>query len=666
MDPNKIAEIFADERAMERLVNSIHRIDTAVTALASRTEVLGTRTVETIDRTVEGLEKATAGAEDLRDDVRDMIDIMDLATPRIDNFAQKIKGIFASLNIGSVVEGFERITNVMAKLQTSPESTIMQGVRSIPVVGNMLEVMMRSQMQQDIAQTAGRRAMLGFQQGSNQSPEQITRQGAEIGDSMLSLERRFLATREEVQAVFGAMVQGGMKATDAVKQANFAVAGFGSTVVEVSLGVDKALQVAAGSTMQFATQITQGTGMQIDKSVALVKDLGGAAQATGLTFQQMVGSITQVTSALRVQGGDAQGLANAYFNIQAAIKGSMATDTSEQRVSDLSSAALGGVGQFVGGMNDGLKGFLGQGIAQRLGLGNMSALQALRGMETGFQMQGRQGDFARASSEEAFSRLAPQAGGDDTKLFFLLTKVANMPALLAEAMIKTQGGLFGSDDKFQKAKADMEAKLAQAETVQPLNIGTFEKTMKSLSEGVNAIGNLINTTLASILRVLLGLGEAMLTKNMKGFQYLSNEVASDMENAMSQIETTGGQGLKNAGGFFNAKLGIHRNKQGDLSVLPDEDSVGAARTRLNEVERAGAEAYMAAKLGQGKSLDVYKRFTQLGYSPKEAGRGLVDVGRFSEKDEQEFEQVLDKELLKVKVTIQRSQPNKSTPSTATP
>ena len=498
MDADRIASIFSNEHEMRRVVEDIHRMTDAIASMASALDRGAAQAATGID----GVAKAAAGVNSEIDKAQkkteEMTANLDLNFSKLQKTLQSVEGIMKSIgsHAGAVFQG-------MNSLQSNPQNMIMNKISAIPVYGPLIEMMIESQQRQDILRTAGRNAVLQFGSRQTLNPEDVKRMGVEVGAEMQRLEENFLGTRDEVMAVFGAISEGGGKVADALKPASIQIKGFEDSLVGTSLGLDKSFRQSAGTTATLASALSKDMGTSLEKSLMLVKDLGQAAQGTSLNFQQFVGTILQVTSALRTQGGDAEDLAKAYFNIRGAFQSSLGPGVDSRHLDALTGQALQGIPGAVTGISEGMQAV----IAQKMAGGRLSDIGALRAYQTGFQfsgvpgMQGPDGrrHFEQQAIEQIYNQGAQNTRNSD-ELFLFLTKIGHMPAELAEAMIQTQGNLF-QGDAYKEKRKEYEKAAQQAADLQPLTIGTFEKVMKEIQNLMFAVSQLIVAALGTLITV---------------------------------------------------------------------------------------------------------------------------------------------------------------------
>lgn len=615
-----LADIFADNVRMNELVASINKIESAVIALAEKATGFSKVATEGLDKAKEGVSEISKGLKATEDQMTDLVDGSEKALTGMTRFFQTLKGAIENSGLPGFVKDFEQLSRTMMTMQSDPSSLIQRALTGMGPIGNMLEIALRAQTRVDEFQTQGRQAVMGFQSTGNTSTSDISAQGNALGKEMMHLRENWLASEADVKAVYQAMVQGGSKLEDAFKKSGVAVAGFRDNVAETSLGLDKAFQVSAGTSMQFAETLTKETGTAIEKSVQLVRDLGNASHDTGMNMQTFVGQILQVTSALRTQGSDANELAKGYFNIQSAFEKSM-VGQSQQRIGDVSMTALTGLVQGVQGMSEGMQAQIAQRVGKAMTGQDMDQMHALRGFKSGFsQMNPTKGkDFASEAISALDDFFKEQTSNEDER-FRLIQATTNMSAQAVEYLL-AEKGKFNDPDRWKKAQADKKQQEAEVAEKAPLTTSAYTKSMESLSQVINAVGELIATLLGSAIRVLIGIGELLVhpdAAHLQGFNEMSDEIGTNIGGAFGRVSSSISKaGIKGLG-FLNSAGGIlHDTEDGSSALGYADKSLGRRKATAAEVaayqkrEAMGREggnysereaANLAAYQAGGKSL----------------------------------------------------------------
>lgn len=487
---------------MRELVRNIEKIEHSVSLLVDRMGGLEKSVPTTLDKAKEKAGELNDGLEATTDHLKAMSDLAEESFSKWQKWGQSLTGIFEG--VGGAIS---KAGGIMRELQNNPSGYLTSTVGQIPYVGPMLEVALKSQFRQSEFEKQGRQSALAFQGNQNLTESGVRATGAALGEQMRNIEEKWLGKSEDVKAVWEAFAKGGVKSTEIMKQASFEIEGFGKTISEVALGVDKAFGMTAGSTAELSNQIRQSSNASLSESVDLVKNLGLASQGTGQTMQAFIGTVLQATSALRVQGGDARDLANTYFKLQETIKTTAAPGTSGQRISALTGSALGGLSQFVQGMPIGLQALVGQDMSEKMGL-KLTDIGSLRAFETGFQGHGGMKDnedFSKKAAEAAYARLKSEGvtEGDD---MYMALKSMGMSAQLADLLDRAKGNLTGPGA--DKAAKEYEDKLKEVAKLQPLTVGDLDRVMGDVQKLMMSIGQMTLNLLGTIAQTLISMARA--------------------------------------------------------------------------------------------------------------------------------------------------------------
>lgn len=646
VDSNSIAEVFANEQEMYRLVQAIHNINESVSGLADKLGVIVDRT-ESISNAVRNTSSdVNRSLEDTTVQVDSLLEKSEEAFKTIDRFGQKLKGVFSNLGIDNVAKAIGNISHAALGLQTNPQGMIRGMLGRMGPMGSFLQLLMNSEIREDAFRTGGRQSMLAFR-GSDASLTSggVMGRGAGIGEEMRRLEEAHLAAKEEVKAVYDTIAQGGFTAAQAIERVGEKVAGFGDTAAGAALGLDKAFGVAAGTSAQFAVQLSQDTGASLKDSIDLVQQLGLASHKTGMTMQTFIGTVTQLTGSLRLQGGSAEDLAASFLNIESAFKKALPSEASDLHVATITGVAMQGMGGFIQGMPEGLKGILGQRIAASLGVDfgpnvgrNDQVLKAISAMSTGFQMEGvGKVDFERRVVEEAF-RFFQEKGLSPAETERLVTQSGGN-AMFARAMREIQEKGKGIDSVFAQGKLDeatkdVAKKLDEAQKLQPLSIGAFDTMMRDLQNLMRAIGQSIISILGALLNTTMGGFETL-------FRIMTDVGNRDIyaeayQASVSRNFTRVGANLQSASRIADSLGGGIGNMISGLLGRPDDAAAGSMVLTKSHMEQLGklqssslpiiAQEEVQRNTRNFLNSPAMKRLT----GPRPAGQPAAGAGRVAQ------------------------------------
>jgi ABC-type transporter Mla subunit MlaD len=223
---------------------------------------------------------------------------------------------------GAIRDLYEDPENELKKLPGALTTTVVSAFNPVAgqIAGSLVNIGMDFWQHRDREAAAGRTSALTFQQTSNLGYEDVNVYGKDIEQHKRFLEQQNLAKNEEVEAVYRNFAAGGAKAQDVFSRSNNAT-GFGDNIAGASLGLDKSLGMAAGSSAKLAQELRQNMNVGLDESIKLLGQLGNTAQATSMTSEQFIGTVLQTTSALRGQGADVKDTAANFLELQKAMGG---------------------------------------------------------------------------------------------------------------------------------------------------------------------------------------------------------------------------------------------------------------------------------------------------------------------------------------------------------
>ena len=581
--PDQFAQAFMDERRVRELVAQISKLESSVSAIAEKLGAVRDTSVALFDRAKDSLSDTSKKSKDIEDQ---MIKI-EGTIGGMDKVLSHIKGTFADMGVTSFQHGIEGVGRAMLGLQTSAEGTIRSFVSGIPYIGPFIEMMLNSAKKMAEFTASGQRSFLGFERTQFIDPAQIEKSGTALGKYMESLEHSFLATRQEVERVFSTFAQGGAKAEQVTKNVNLEIEGFGKTLAETSLGLDRAFQLAAGTFAGFETQLAKTTNVALTDTASIVEDIGIRARAAGMDMQMFMGTILDVTSALRVQGGDAKSLSATYLDLQTNLKG-MLGKGQDIRANELATEAMKGIPAAIQGMPKGMQGLIAQDVAMKMTGQRMGKLEAYVEMMTGFVGKTKEGGpgLEQAILSAEFDKIRRQTN-DPVRQQLMLQQFGQSP-ILAKMAVETQGRIFdprssGITDEQRKKFQD---ELNKAKENQPLNISSFTRGMQGLENVFQRVGEAMLSVLQAILKTLVA-GLLTLT-GAGGFD--RHDFARVVGGEFGKLKAKGeeissafkGSGLdKSVAGFFDFSDLEHKEDKDDWS-----GSVGSSHT-VNAERTAG-------------------------------------------------------------------------------
>ena len=123
-------------------------------------------------------------------------------------------------------------------------------------------------------------------------------------------------TREEIQKLVKQLSNSGFEISDKLINVNKDLEDVHANVVTLTLGIDKHLNVASGSSMQHTLQLVKDYGYSLDEAAAKIEKLSLAAQRSGSDIQGFINGLMAGSASLAQYGIDLEDVGNLFSNIQ--------------------------------------------------------------------------------------------------------------------------------------------------------------------------------------------------------------------------------------------------------------------------------------------------------------------------------------------------------------
>jgi ABC-type transporter Mla subunit MlaD len=620
IDPSQFASIFADELAMRRMVENIQRINDNVTTLAEKLGAVSqTATDITKSATAAGneveksLNKASKAMSGLLKTSEDTLS-------KIDKAIQKVKGAAANIWDSNAIE---KGSKGVLDAQVNPGLLVRRFISKIPQVGPLIEAFLNTAIRDDTFRTMGRRAVLAFRGTGAMIAADVERLGAKLGPRMRELEDSFIASAAELGAVWSAAASGGMKLADVVQAVSDPIKGFGDNVAEQSLALDQLFGANAGTSMTHATKLAADMGVGIDGALERVRRLGHVSRESGMHVQQFMGSMLQMTSTMRMQGVEADALANIFLNLKTAYKGAYSAPDGkpigDQRAGQLAMAGTSGLANFITNLDGGLKLMLADQLAQKFtgtAYATMSETDKWAHMRTGFQSFGAKPDDVMKAT---FAALWDKVGGESNSEKLEILRSQGLPQEAYQALwtlLQKQGLRSGTQtgdqlflDKFgEEFLASQKKAEEQAKLMGPLTIDTFTKMSKDLINVIHSFMRLVAGSIRFVLTGMFGAAELIartvsqpgtMMKNLEDFKTVQTAnmgyVRDSFGEVLDSVVKLAGGGVSGLDALFAGPAGLYTK---DMSFFVQDHEARA---------RAEGEAARARDYGGGSPPPLSNR-----------------------------------------------------------
>lgn len=482
---------------MERLANAMERVN------------------ETQSRTVKGATtEASKSVKDMFEGMEgDMDQLLDVAGSRWEQWRGKLtldwnqtvesmKSTMSGLKAGAG-DAFDA-KHIKSGLQSFKRSLLSE----VPF-GGILGIMLYGRMKEAEFAAFGEQAAQQFKTAGR-----VGRQEAgQLGGVIRRLQTSFQGTAQDVMTVTAAMADAGVQADQGFGKAEFAIEGSRRTLIETSVALDKMFQQGSGATAKTTVQLMRDTNVTLREGLTLTKDLGFAARESGMSFQQMSATITQATSALRLQQVDARALADTVMQMQ---RGFEAQGMGRERAGALAAGGMGALAQSLTGMGQGQQAVIGQRVAGTLGMGDVGGIEAIIQMQRGFRGQeGSQTFFAEALNQ--MTQMAEEiAGPNEFQQEFTMQRMFGMTPEASQALMAMRKDI-SAGMTVDKAAAKHADELNKAFRDEALKTSTFTKLMTALRDTIARLGSELLNQLIISTRVL-----------KTGFEFIFNWATSDI------------------------------------------------------------------------------------------------------------------------------------------
>lgn len=361
------------------------------------------------------------------------------------------------------------------------------GILGVMLFGRMQEAEFFSKAQQ-ASQVLQRAGALG---------SQITRQ---LAGDIRSLEQTIPGITSNFLAANSAFAEMGFTGRDAAQSIDQDLLGARDTVLNLTVAMDKFFEAGEGRSAQLATEIARNTNGSLRESVELVRDIGLAVQDTGMSFGGMLGSVLQVTSALRLQTNELEESRSIAENIQKAQAGFQAQGMTTQRAGALATAGLQGVAGALNNMQIGLKSVMGERLGARMGQ-DVRGLDAVMQFETGFRGQA-DSQFFQRSIEEVINLSTELGKGDPARQYQVLKSLFGMNAEQAQTLMAIQKSAQDGMPIEKAAEKHMDS-LNKAFKDEALKQSVFKTMINRLIQVVAKVGSSLLDVLVTGLEMLV-------------------------------------------------------------------------------------------------------------------------------------------------------------------
>lgn len=297
-----INEVF-NQRRVQELLNAIGQINESVQRMATTITGVGNAAKKASEDSQDATKKAAGDLKGLTDEAVDLFAVLESNLTTFEKVKQGLSRVGEA--VGGVKGGLQYLHLTQKDAQGSFESLLSTLANRSPWL-RVVQMTYDAQMALEKFEAVSRKATLSFLQTGRLTEGQVIRLGEEIGHVSEQLRIAHFAAAGELEQVLVAAAVGGVTIEEAWSKSAYGVGEFGDTIAVVALKTDKAFDQVAGTTARLATDLQKNIGGSFDEAVAKIGRMGIVARETGLTMSMFVGTVNQVTSALRMQGSTAE------------------------------------------------------------------------------------------------------------------------------------------------------------------------------------------------------------------------------------------------------------------------------------------------------------------------------------------------------------------------
>lgn len=335
-----------------------------------------------------------------------------------------------------------------------------------------------------------------------------------LGRALLDAQNEFGKSSQIVEG-FGTtlkiLADAGITEEKALQRMKGAAAGFGGTLAESLTGMDRLFGLSSGQSAQFATQMVQDMGMNLEEATRQMKDLGYAARGSGASVETFVGTMLQATSSIRMQAGDMGDLVKTYGLLHGAAQQLM-PGASTESIAKTSLTGLAGLAQGMAGLS-----FVQQNqFARLMGLGGGSAFERIFRFERGASDPNSQGNFLTNFVNTIVTKVAaPHMGSGTpeqrTAHAFQFLALGPLTRELPRELLRTLAAAAGSGvgPSGTLGGPNMQAALEEARKFITSQADPMEKLLENLQKLMASLGQMLLTLVTGLVNVLASMGASI-------------------------------------------------------------------------------------------------------------------------------------------------------------
>jgi hypothetical protein len=431
-----VADIFADPIRMESLVGSIERMSIAVDRLGdtaiSAAKRLGVETrevakeAEKLDDHFSDMEKNWFEVEKEVEKVkRSWLDMYGRLDDALDEHHRKWQRMTREMQRqmsqargglgaagGEMGLGLSGGRGVMGAFK-GVQSKILMGLP----MGGLLGVMLYGAAREEGFRATTAQIMRTMDRIGGHTQRQVD----EVRSDVEAMFSSWLGNGEEVMATMTALSEFNIGA-ERFEKVRLSMDGVGVSAQRLMSALDMVAKLPLGTTAKAIGTALESTGLPVTELTKQFMALRDVSKTTGTNFNSLMAMMMQGTSSLRLQRQGVGDLADAYMNLQAGLSTGAMRGMDPAAIKMAAMKGVGAIAQGIGGMSEGLMGYVSQRIQRRTGRGPGDAFESMMALRLG-EMTGPGGEFLGPIVQELQSVARESIGGSRLRQIGGLTKL---------------------------------------------------------------------------------------------------------------------------------------------------------------------------------------------------------------------------------------------------
>lgn len=298
--------------------------------------------------------------------------------------------------------------------------------------------------------------------------------------------------RKEIQGVVKQMVDAGYKSGEIMTDYSKKVTDVEANVATLSIGLDKHLNQATGTSMQGMVKLVTQYGDSIDTAADKYKRLTFEAQRSGMGVNKFIDSIMAGSSAMTQYGIEMEDVVEVMGKLQGYYK---SMGLSDQFAGDQASQAVKGIVGGIAQLDDGTMAALAQRMFGSLGLNALDAIQMFKEGASRVAA-GEDKDFLIDAAKN-LRQIADEASGGNRSVGIRFLESRGLNNQQATALYDVADKLEKGTKIEDLSKKEQEA-LRKAFVTEGKQLTELQKTQRSLIKGLSQIGQ-------GLIKILVGL-----------------------------------------------------------------------------------------------------------------------------------------------------------------